>query len=152
MNIMVLMLCTSLIAGVVKGQDTMFLFFQKKDIYYEKGNKISVLGSEDKNFSQTVFELTESKFFYIKRSLADNIPIECGQLGLYMIGDRKFLLREGPWLIHERKEKVFFGNTNEDSILPEEVEYSEDAVEFNPITDDREKKANKRKTVQSKGL
>jgi hypothetical protein len=78
----------------------------------------------------TIIFIGSEKFFYLKRSDEDNLPVECGQLGLYRVSNKLYLLREGMWIVEDKKEKIFFGNSANDDLFVDEFEVNTTPISF----------------------
>jgi len=103
----------------VFSQDTASVFFKNKSIIlFNRYDSVQWIPNGSKS-SDTIIFIGLGKFFYLKRSDQDNLPIECGQLGLYSVSNRLYLLREGMWIIEDKKEKIFFGNSAYDIFVDE---------------------------------
>ena len=109
-------------------QDTINLYFKKENLLFSEGKKRIEIHSEDSSFYETVFSIGKDKFLYLKRSVDNNLPVELGQLGLYTIKNKLYLLREGVWIVEESKEKVLFEHDRD--FMLEEIPVSTEPVYF----------------------
>ncbi len=113
-------LCLSFVDNVFC-QDTAQIPFKGKDvILLEKHQCVSWL-SQDSLARDTVISIGSDKFFYLKRSDGNNLPVECGQLGLYRVADKLYLLREGMWVLERTDKKILFENSGNNEPLMEEL-------------------------------
>ncbi|WP_343691681.1 hypothetical protein [Chitinophaga sp.] len=70
--------------------------------------------------NDTIISLGADKYFYLKRSNNDSLPVLTGQLGLYKISDQLILFREGFWIVEDEDRKIMFSNNHEpDQIILE---------------------------------
>ena len=81
----------------------------------------------------------------IKQSCKDGLTIESGQLGVYNIKGRLYLLREGYWVLEKSKEKALFHNLGKKGLV------EENQVDLDPFEYDSERKPGQ-KTQKSKKI
>lgn len=142
----ILIFCSiSLITCRVYSQDSITLFFNNEKFLLSTINRETPLEKKDSLFTETIFYIGGNKFLYLKRLNSDTLPVELGQLGMYLIDNKPYLFREGIWVVEESKEKVLFGNSGKAGMFLEEY-----PVSLEPIMMDSKKKRNrKRKKIRT---
>ena len=143
-NLLILFTVFLLITCSVYSQDSIRLYFKGENIALSAIKEGLILNVKDSFFSETIFNVGGNKFLYLKRSINDTLPVELGQLGIYKIDNRLYLLREGIWAVEWSKEKLLMDNSGEGSTFPEEYPTSTEPV----MMSDRDQSKRKRKSVR----
>ena len=124
-------------------QDTLNLYFKNTKIAWSKDAYKIDVSNDSSEFNERIFDIGENHFLYIKSSTDDSLPVEFGQLGLYTIRNRFYLLREGIWVLKNNSEYVIF--TNSGSIgIPEEM-----TISRNPIWYDGTKNKKRKRKIRT---
>jgi len=120
--ILILIAIFNFVSYKVFSQDTAtaYLYFksEKISLWRELGNERKVV--VDSCANDTIVDVGGSKFFYLRRSAKDSMLIESGQLGLYTVNHKLYLLREGFWLVEDSEEKILFKNSGDSGLLIDE--------------------------------
>jgi len=120
MKIRKLVCCTILLAcfWTLRGQDSLEIFFLHKSFNFKENDKLFHLRN-DTLYSETIVEIGNHRFFYLKERVKDSITVEAGQLNSYQIGGKTYLLRQGYWILENDSKKGLFNNLGEKGILEE---------------------------------
>lgn len=124
-------------------QDSAEIFFKKQYIFLKTGKLNQASYQLGSSYSETLIEIGAGKYFYVKERNRDTLPIEFGQLRLYNLGGRHFLLREGYWVLENSLQKVLFHNYGRLGLL-EEMKIISDKSGYNTQPKSNTKKSIKR--------
>lgn len=128
-------------------QSTAHLLFKKSDIELSETVGCSVSKIIDSMYIQTIVKMEQGKYFYFKQTIRDTLVVESGQLNLYVISGKNYLLRNGFWLLEDSLKKVLFGNLGKRNWL-EEIKISQDQMQFGDFN--KPEKTKKTRSVKSK--
>lgn len=109
-------------------QDSLTLFFKNEKVLFSDIHGKIALITNDSLFSETLLDVGGDKFLYLKRSISDALPVELGQLGMYLIDNKAYLFREGLWVVEWSKEKVLFANSGKEGLFLDEYPISLESV------------------------
>jgi|ERR1700730_11298401 len=101
------------------GQDSARLFFKKAEFIVPINQESFKFEFHDSTYLETVLNIGNGKFFYVKQRKKDTLAVESGQLMLYKIANKFYLLREGIWVLENSPEKVLFKNLGKKGLLDE---------------------------------
>jgi hypothetical protein len=101
------------------GQDSVRLVFKKLKIILPNHHESALLKLQDSSYFETIIDIDKGKFFYIKQQIRDTLTVESGQLALYNISNKFYLLREGIWTLEASSDKVLFRNLGKKGLLEE---------------------------------
>lgn len=94
----------------VNGQDSVYLFLKKEKFFLPLNQEPFRIKFRDSLYIETIISLEKDKYFYLKQQIKDTLTVEAGQLELYKISNKFYLLRKGNWILEESPEKILFGN------------------------------------------
>lgn len=94
--------------------------------------------------SDTIFYIGVEKFFYLRWGTINNVPVESGQLDLYVVGLKSYLLRERFWLVENSENKLLYKHSGNYDVLIDESIVSTAPVWY----DDDNKKRRKQTKIR----